>query len=789
MKGRKLFALLVVMAMLLSLMISCGQPTEEAAKTIEAVKTEKPPQKTEEPEATEEPTENAEPAVAHPMEFDQGIYGDLENLDPSGQEVTYWYQHTGSREELMLAMIDEFNRTNEWGITVVGETQGGYNDLYQKIIAGIPAKQLPTMAVAYQNQAATYAGQNVLVEQDVYVYSPKWGYSQAEMDDFFPVAITADYLPQFEGRYGWPPYKSMEVMYYNEDWLTELGYDGPPETWAEFEEMTCKAVENPFSGATGDGEPMGYVYSIDASRFATFVFSRGGDIIGDKGTEYVFNQPAGVDALSLWQALTEKGCAAQATERYGDQTDFGNGLSLFTVGSISGLPYYGKAVDEGAGFTWSVNPPPHTGDPRMNIYGASQSIFVSTPDEQLAAWVFIKWMSEAEQQAQWASSTGYFPTRQAPEGFEGANVKPTPIAKPPAVIVEYDEAIYGNLEDLDPSGQEVVYWYQHTGSREELMLAMIDEFNRTNEFGITVVGETQGGYNDLYQKIIAGIPAKQLPTMAVAYQNQAATYAGQEVLVEQDPYVYSPKWGYSQKELDDFFPIALGADYLPQFDGRFGWPPYKSMEIMYYNEDWLTELGYDGPPETWEEFEEMACKASENPFSGATGDGDPMGYVYSIDASRFATFVFSRGGDIIGKDGQSYIFGEPAGVETLTFWQSLTEKGCAAQATERYGDQTDFGNGMSLFTVSSISGLPYYGKAVDEGAGFTWSVNPPPHTGDPRMNIYGASQSIFVSAPDEQLAAWVFIKWMSEAEQQAQWASSTGYFPTRQSPTSSTART
>ena len=71
-------------------------------------------------------------------------------------------------------------------------------------------------------------------------------------------------------------------------------------------------------------------------------------------------------------------------------------------------------VDEGAGFNWSVNPPPHSlAEPRLNIYGASQSVFVSTPEEQLAAWLFIKWTSEAEQQATWASSTGYFPTRQA----------------------------------------------------------------------------------------------------------------------------------------------------------------------------------------------------------------------------------------------------------------------------------------------------------------------------------------------------------------------------------------
>jgi multiple sugar transport system substrate-binding protein len=346
---------------------------------------------------------------------------------------------------------------------------------------------------------------------------------------------------------------------------------------------------------------------------------------------------------------------------------------------------------------------------------------------------------------------------------------------------EYDVDTYGDVESLDPSGQVVTYWYQHTTSREELMLSMIDEFNRTNEWGITVQGESQGGYNELYQKIIAGIPANQLPSMAVAYQNQAATYAVQGALVALDPYVASEKWGYPQEELDDFFPIALAADVLPQFAARYGWPPYKSMEVMYYNEDWLAELGYDGPPETWEEFKEMACAAVEQPFSGATVEGPGLGYVYSIDASRFATFVFSRGGNIINEDGSGYVFNGSEGRDALTFLQEMVNEGCAVEQTESYGDQSDFGAGRSIFTISSISGLPYYKSVVDEGAGFNWSVNPPPHSTDaPRMNIYGASQSMFVSSPEEQLAAWLFIKWMSEPEQQAAWASSTGYFPTRQ---------
>jgi len=335
--------------------------------------------------------------------------------------------------------------------------------------------------------------------------------------------------------------------------------------------------------------------------------------------------------------------------------------------------------------------------------------------------------------------------------------------------------IYGDLENLDPSGQVVTYWYQHSRAREEALLAMIDDFNATNEWGITVEGEYAGGYGDIYEKVVAGIAAKQLPSMSVAYQNQAATYATQGAVVELTPYIESEKWGFTQEELDDFFPFVMLGDYLPQFEGRYGFPPNRSMEVMYYNVEWLSELGYTEPPKTWDEFKEIACAASD-PAAGK------YGYEFSVDTSTFADMLFNRGGTMINEDATAYAFGGPEGLEVLTFLQELFNEGCAKLETERYGDQADFGAGDVLFTISSTSGLPYYRSAVAEGAGFEWSIAPLPTSLDtPKVDIYGASLSIFRSTPEEQLAAWLFIKWFAEPEQQARWAQASNYFPVRRS--------
>ena len=338
-----------------------------------------------------------------------------------------------------------------------------------------------------------------------------------------------------------------------------------------------------------------------------------------------------------------------------------------------------------------------------------------------------------------------------------------------------DKDLYGDLENLDPGGQEVTYWYQHSRAREEVLQAMIEDFNSSNEWGITVQGEYAGSYGEIYNRIIAGIPSGDVPDISVAYQNQAATYVTQGAIVELTPYIESAQWGFTEEGREDFFPFVELGDYLLQFDGRYGFPPHRSMEVLYYNEDWLRELGYAGPPRTWEEFAEMACAASE-PNAGT------YGYELSVDASTFADMIFNRGGAMLNEDATSYAFGDRAGLEVLTGLQELFDQGCALLEEEAYGDQVDFGAGRVLFTFSSTSGLPFYRDVVNEGAGFNWSISTMPTTLEtPRVNIYGASLSILRSTPERQLAAWLFIKWLTEPEQSARWTRATNYFPVRRS--------
>ena len=398
---RKLFSLFAVVMIAALVLGACAKPTEVPVVEPEAPVVEEP--------VVEEPVVE-EPVVEEPAEVDPWA-----DVVPA-KEIVWWHQHTGAeREAAIEKIISDFNATNKYGITVIAEYAGGYGDIFNKMLPILNTPDVPDVVVGYQNQVATYQLADAMFDMNELMDHPVYGLSKEEQEDFFPGFFAQDVLSLYDNqRLGLAPNRSMEVLYYNMDWLKELGYDAPPATPAEFKEMACAAAATPFSGATeGAASPTGYQLSIDTSRFASWTFAFGGDIFDYTANQFTLNSDAAVEAWTFIQGLFADGCARLVTEAYGDQTDFGNGTLLFTVGSSSGLPYYGNAVEaDGTPFEWSVAAIPHTTpDPVMNIYGASVSIPKSTPERELAAWEFIKYYTSAPVNALWAKASGYFPVK------------------------------------------------------------------------------------------------------------------------------------------------------------------------------------------------------------------------------------------------------------------------------------------------------------------------------------------------------------------------------------------
>ncbi len=385
------------------------------------------------------------------------------------------------------------------------------------------------------------------------------------------------------------------------------------------------------------------------------------------------------------------------------------------------------------------------------------------------------------------------PAAEAPAAVEPA----APAAEAPAVEAPASEATEApvaeapaeaapmgdSYTDVDPTGQTVVWWHQHSGSREEGLKTLVDEFNATNEWGITIDAQLQGGYNDIRDKVNASIAAGEQPaTLIVGYQNDQAFYQLNDTLVDMDSLVNDPKWGLTAEELADFFPTFMEQGVHPEFGGqRLGFPPNRSMEVVFYNQTWLEELGFSGPPVTPDEFKAMACAAAAE-----KGDGTG-GYILRDDASAVAAWTLAFGGNVISEDGQGYNYNGAATVDALTFLKGMMDEGCAYFFTEGYPDP-QFSARNAIFTQGSTSGIPYYESgtaqaAADKGTEQDkWGVAAVPHTtADPVQNIYGADVMITKTTLEQELAAWLFIKWFTSPDIQAQWDQISGYFPTRAS--------
>lgn len=341
----------------------------------------------------------------------------------------------------------------------------------------------------------------------------------------------------------------------------------------------------------------------------------------------------------------------------------------------------------------------------------------------------------------------------------------------------------GALAGVDPRGQSITFWHNHSRTREEGLLAIVEAFNTTNECGITLVAENQGSYDDIRNKVNASVSSGELPAaLVVGYQNDQAFYQLNDSLADLNTYMNDSHWGLTAEEQADFYPAFLNQSVHALFDNqRLGFPPNRSIEVMYYNQTWLAELGFDAPPTNPDDFKAMSCAAA-----AAVGDGTG-GYVLRDDASAVAAWTYAFGGDVLNEDGASYNYNNEATAAALTFLKGMLDEGCAYFLAEGFPDP-QFAARKAIFTQGSSSGMPFYYEGVTTVATEAgrdpdaWGIMAIPHTtAEPVVNVYGGDVMITATAPEQELAAWVFIKYFTSPEVQAQWDQISGYFPTRAS--------
>jgi len=356
------------------------------------------------------------------------------------------------------------------------------------------------------------------------------------------------------------------------------------------------------------------------------------------------------------------------------------------------------------------------------------------------------------------------------------------VEEPVAEVEEEAEAEVEEEPMLDLSGTTVQFWhvYGEGDPRNETIAAFVEEFNASNEYGITVDALDQGAYNDLEDKVNAGIQSGDIPQIAQAYTSALNNWDTVDLIVDLNQFVFDETYGLTEDEIADIYPGVFNLG-VTSAGARLGWPFSQSANVMVYNYTWAQELGFDAAPTTPEELKAQLCAAAEanavddNPDNDGTG-----GMVWYASASNYLSFLHAFGGVELNADGTAYDFNTPAAKAAALYVNDLKASGCTFE-TESYPNPEQ-ANRLALVTLSSTSGLKYYGYAFADGLfpDDEWGFLAfPGSDGGQGVDAFTQTFGVLKSTPEQELASWLWIKFLTAPAQQAKWVEASGYLPTQ----------
>lgn len=383
--------------------------------------------------------------------------------------------------------------------------------------------------------------------------------------------------------------------------------------------------------------------------------------------------------------------------------------------------------------------------------------------------------------------------------------KPTTALKTLAPTITATPTSALNFTPADLRGTIIRYWHTWSGPAGETMQKLVDEFNLSNEWKIIVSSEQVDGLDAMDERVRAVLSAASVggdsPEIVMGYFYHALSWDQQRTLVDLDVYVHDPTWGLTAQEQADFYPAFWEHD-LMAVDGaaagrRLGIPAQRSAQLLFYNRGWARSLGFLTPPATTTDFNQQACKTADINSKDADPDNDGTGgWIISTDYHAMYTWLSAYSRDVI-RDGEEnpgsvtsgqspYRFATNETRQALRFLRELYDQRCAWLPANEYPEY-EFASRLGLFSVGSLLDIPYQLQAIIESAAATgyqddWTVIPfPSPQGKPLITVYGPSYTLLPSSPERQLAAWVFLKWLSQPQQQARLVQVSGGFPLRQS--------
>lgn len=332
----------------------------------------------------------------------------------------------------------------------------------------------------------------------------------------------------------------------------------------------------------------------------------------------------------------------------------------------------------------------------------------------------------------------------------------------------------------------VDFWetFGASGTTATTMGALVTAFQKIFP-NITINLVNKGGYPDINSAIAQAIPSGTEPTMATCYPDHVAGYMSAPVIENMAGYLQDPLIGLGVDDgtgggaLSDIIPAYMAESVNYPTSGVFSMPFTKSTEAMFYNKTMFEAKGWNVPT-TWDEMWNLCKTIKEDSTIEGIDAITPFGY--DSDDNLFITYDAQTDTPYTSATGDHYLFNNAANKSFVTSLKDKYDKhyfltkGSSANSTYT---STQF-TGKTLFmTVGSTGGTTYnYTDNFDVGV----AAIPQVDTNASKVISQGPSICFFKRASIEQRqAAWLFYKFITNANNTALWASLTGYNPIRTS--------
>jgi multiple sugar transport system substrate-binding protein len=327
--------------------------------------------------------------------------------------ITFWHSFVSSTIPALNQLIDKYEKEHP-GIKINAQYVPTGDALVQKLITSIQSKTAPDISWIHADFIDKLVESDAIYNMDTFI-NGKNGLAKEEMDDIFPQLIKT--FTHKNILYAFPMEATTLALLYNKKHFVEAGLDPnkPPVDWQQLKEYALKLTID--KNKDGKIDQYGfYVPAYPASgplsiwmvlQWSPYLWQAGGDIIDSAQTKVLFNSQAGIQALTLWKEIYD-GLKFSNYSFTHDMGFFSGSLSMIMDGPWD-LPTFRKMNPD----DWGVASLPQ-GPVKKATYISGEALAIfkqsSHPD---AAWDFVKWVAQPENQSLFSMSSGYLPIRKS----------------------------------------------------------------------------------------------------------------------------------------------------------------------------------------------------------------------------------------------------------------------------------------------------------------------------------------------------------------------------------------